>query len=287
MIEVRNLHFAYEDPGQPVLKGITLEIPERTHVAIIGPNGCGKTSLVKHFNALLLPSKGEVLVDGMGTGQVENIREIRQRVAMVFQNPEDQFVGMTVEEDVAFGPGNMRLPSSKIRERVERSLETVGMLGYAKRSPQALSSGEKQLAAIAGALALEPRYLILDEPTTYLDPFWRKKIMEVIFQLRDQGMSIIHVTHRMEEAAQADRVLVLRQGEVVAHGKPSQVFAERHMLEDMGLEVPLVSQLMWRLKEMGLEVNAHVFTVDRAIEELLPLFAKDMGIPGATRNLLL
>jgi len=278
MIKVSDLHFAYENSDGPVLKGITLEIPEGAHVAIIGPTGCGKTSLVKHLNGLLLPSEGEVLVDGMDTRLVGDMKAIRQKVAMVFQNPDDQFVGMTVEEDVAFGPGNMGLPTLEIRERVDRSLDTVGMLDYAKRAPHSLSSGEKQLVAIAGALALEPKYLILDEPTTYLDPLWSKKIMEVVFLLRDRGMSIIHVTHRMEEAAQAHQVLVLNRGTVATTGEPSQVFARRQLLEEIGLDVPLVSKLMWQLKEMGLKVNPHVYSLDGAAEELRSLFVNSMGI---------
>ncbi|MBW1996998.1 MAG: ATP-binding cassette domain-containing protein, partial [Deltaproteobacteria bacterium] len=234
MILTRDLHFAYEDSEAPVLKGINMEIREGDHVAIIGPNGDGKTTLVKQLNGLLLPTKGEVQVDGMDTRDGSNLKRIRQRVGMVFQNPDDQIVGMTVEEDVAFGPGNMQMPPAEIRGRVRRSLEMVGMDGNARRAPQALSNGEKQLVAIAGVLAMEPRYIIFDEPTTYLDPLWKKKIMEVILGLKEKGIGIVHVTHNMDEAGEADLVFVMNRGEIVTRGGACEIFSKREYLDEIG-----------------------------------------------------
>ncbi|MBW2028161.1 MAG: energy-coupling factor transporter ATPase [Deltaproteobacteria bacterium] len=277
MILTRDLHFAYEDNGTPVLKNINMEIREGKHVAIIGPNGCGKTTLVKHLNGLLLPTAGEVLVDEMDTRDSRNLKGIRQRVGMVFQNPDDQIVGMTVEEDVAFGPGNLNMPPSEIRNRVRKSLETVGMDSHAKRPPQALSNGEKQLVAIAGVLATEPKYLILDEPTTYLDPLWKQRVMELTLDLKNHGITIIHVTHGMSEAVQADLVFVMHHGEIMTKGEPEEVFSKRGYLEDMGLEIPEISKLMWRMREMGIQVDPCVFTIDKAAEELFPLLSKPGG----------
>jgi len=279
MILIRDLHFAYEDSEAPVLQGIDMEVGEGEHVAIIGPNGCGKTTLVKHLNALLLPTQGRVQVDGMDTSDSSNLKRIRQRVGMVFQNPDDQIVGMTVEEDVAFGPGNMKMPPAEISARVRRSLEMVGMYGNANRAPQALSNGEKQLVAIAGVLAMDPRYIIFDEPTTYLDPFWKKKIMEVILGLKEKGIGIVHVTHSMDEAARADLVFILNRGEIMASGGPCEVFLKKECLDEIGLDIPVLSKLMWRIREIGGDVNPAVFSIDKAMQELLPFFQRKSSLP--------
>ena len=200
MIKVQDLLFKYDIKEEPVLRNINIEIKEGEYVAIIGSNGCGKTTLLKHLDGLLSPTKGNVWVDGMNTKEPVALREIRQRVGMIFQNPDNQIVGMSVEEDVAFGPGNLGLPPLEIRKRVEKSLEAVGMRKNAKRAPHTLSSGEKQLVAIAGILAMNPNYIALDEPTAYLDPSGRKRVLGVVKELNKRGITIIHVTHNIAHA---------------------------------------------------------------------------------------
>jgi len=277
MITAQHLVYRYDPKDMPVLDRVSLEIPEGQYVAVIGPNGCGKTTLVKHFNALLVPQEGEVLVDGLSTKDAKAHREIRRRVGMVFQNPDNQIVGMSVEEDVAFGPGNLGLAPAEIRGRVGVALETVGMLRLAKRAPHSLSGGEKRLVAIAGVLAMKPAYVVLDEPTSYLDPAGRERVLNVLWDLRQEGISVIHVTHSMEEIVDADRVIVISGGKFLRDGAPRDVFRDADTLRAVGLSTPQVTELMWRLRAQGCEVRPDVLSVEEAFREISALVGTGTG----------
>jgi len=271
MILVKNLSFQYDPASEPVLKDITLQIDKGEYLAFIGPNGCGKTTLVKHFNALLLPGSGDVIIDGMNTKEPALHRDIRRRVGMVFQNPDNQIVGMTVEEDVAFGPGNLGLPSREIQSRVEEALETVGMGSYRSRAPHTLSGGEKRLNAIAGVLAMKPDCIVLDEPTSYLDPVGRDRVMKVIRDLNRQGLTIIQISHDLDEVVDAGRVVLMNRGAIVLEGAPERVFNEIDTLKSVGLGAPRIAELMWRLKQLGQDVRPHVLRLDDAVREITAL----------------
>jgi biotin transport system ATP-binding protein len=271
MILVKNLSFQYDPASEPVLKDVTLQIDKGEYLAFIGPNGCGKTTLVKHFNALLLPGSGDVIIDGMNTKDTASHRDIRRRVGMVFQNPDNQIVGMTVEEDVAFGPGNLGLPSREIQSRVEEALETVGMGSYRRRAPHTLSGGEKRLNAIAGVLAMKPDCIVLDEPTSYLDPVGRDRVMKVIRDLNRQGLTIIQISHDLDEVVDAGRVVLMNRGAIVLEGVPDRVFSEIETLKSVGLGAPRIAELMWRLKQLGQNVHPHVLRLDDAVREITAL----------------
>jgi len=268
MIRVEGLIFQYDMKEEPVLNKISVDIEAGAYVGVIGSNGCGKTTFVRHLDGLLLPTTGDVWVEGMNTKDPDSVPKIRQMVGMVFQNPDNQIVGMSVEEDVSFGPGNLRLPPSEIKKRVAESLELVGMKKYAKRPPHTLSNGEKQLVAIAGVLAMAPKHIVLDEPTAYLDPSGQKRVLDVITKLNKQGITIIHVTHDMDEVARADEIFVMNEGRIVLKEKPAEVFLRVEWLKDLGLGVPKVTELMWQLREMGRHVQTNVFTLEDACIEL-------------------
>lgn len=268
MIRIRNLSYGFEKNAPFVLKDISLDIQDGTRMAVVGPNGSGKTTLLRHMNGLLLPSQGEVLVDGMTTLDPRTLPAVRQRVGMVFQNPDTQIVGMTVEEDVAFGPGNLSLPSKEIARRVQEALDTVGLTGFEKRIPHELSSGEKQLVAIAGVLAMRPSHILLDEPTAYLDPGGRRRVMDVIRELHGSDLTVVHVTHDMDEISEADRVLVLERGAPIRTVSPGDLFREPQELRRIGLDVPAVTRLMELLRESGAGIRPDIFTMDEAVAEL-------------------
>jgi len=268
MIEIKDLTFTYDTQQSPALENLNLSIQPGEYVAIIGPNGGGKTTLIRQLNALLTPTHGEVWIDGLNTGNVKNRKEIRRLVGMIFQNPDNQIVGMTVEEDVAFGPGNLGLPSGEIRRRVENSLAAVGLAELGKRMPHTLSGGQKQRLALAGLLAMDPKIIVLDEPTAALDTSGQTEVFRQIEHLHQQGMTIIFVTQDMEEAARADRVLVLHQGQLVADDSPAQVLTGVEWLQSLGLAPPRLVQLMHRLRESGFDIDTDVFDVERACQQI-------------------
>lgn len=271
MIRIENLEFRYGAGEPPVLRAVDAQIGDGQYVALIGPNGCGKTTLARHLNGLLIPTSGDVWVDDLNTKNTDSLRDIRRAVGMVFQNPDSQIVGMTVEEDLAFGPGNHRLPAVEIGRRVQEALHAVGLSGYEKRPTHTLSGGEKRLLAIAGVLAVHPRYLVLDEPTSFLDPAGKRRIQEVIGKLNEKGMTIIHITHDMDEIVSSDRVLVMAEGGIRLSGSPAEVLTRVEALKAMGLGPPQVTELMWRLRQSGQFVGGSVLTIDEAVREISSL----------------
>ena len=240
---------------------LDLEIKEGDFVAILGHNGSGKSTLAKHMNAILLPTEGTVWVDGIVTTDEGKLLEIRKTVGMVFQNPDNQIIANVVEEDVAFGPENLGMESEKIKERVTKSLEAVNMLDYRKNSPNRLSGGQKQRVAIAGIMAMKPRCIVLDEPTAMLDPKGRKEVMRIIKELNSEGITVILITHFMEEAAQADRIIIMDRGKIAADGSPVEIFQEVDKLRELSLDVPLEVKLRYRLEKRGIEIPKEV--IDR------------------------
>lgn len=272
MISVKELKHIYTDAdGNEVsaLNGINLDIPEGEFIAIIGANGSGKSTLARHLNALLLPTAGKCIVDGMDTTEEKNLWHIRQHVGMVFQNPDNQIVAAIVAEDVAFGPENVGVPGSEIKGRVERALAAVGMTEYAGHAPHLLSGGQKQRVAIAGVLALEPRVIVLDEPTAMLDPQGRREIVRTVKQLnREKGITIVYITHYMTEALEADRVVVMEKGNIRFSGTPHEVFSRVDELEKVGLEAPLAAKIANELRKGGVKIPEKIIT-DEELAEVL------------------
>lgn len=275
MIKTEHLQYAYNTEQTPVrfvLDDVNLEIKEGEFVAVLGHNGCGKSTLAKHFNGLLLPIGGGVSVCGMDTKNEEMYWKIRQTVGMVFQNPDNQLVATVVEEDVAFAPENLGVPSEEIRARVDDALKTVGMYEYRHHAPHLLSGGQKQRVAIAGAIAMRPKCIVLDEPTAMLDPQGRREVLSTIRRLKEQeNITIVLITHYMDEAAQADRVVVLDQGKVVLDAAPKQVFSEVKLLKKIGLDVPQVTELLYELEKMGLPLRHDILTVEECADELMKI----------------
>lgn len=275
MIKAENIIFKYptqEDEKLLVLNGVSIEINKGEFVAILGHNGSGKSTFAKHFNALLIPNSGTVYINSMDTKDENNLWNIRQTAGMVFQNPDNQIVATIVEEDVAFGPENLGVPPTQIRKRVDESLITVDMFEYRKHSPHLLSGGQKQRIAIAGILAMKPKCIILDEPTAMLDPSGRKEVMDTIKKLnKEEKITIVLITHYMEEAANADKIYVMEDGEIVIDGTPKQVFSKVDQIKALGLDVPQITELAQLLIAEGVDIPPDILTVEEMVVELCRL----------------
>ena len=259
MINVEHLAYSYpgvdDTPGVAVFEDMNLSIEAGTFVAILGSNGCGKSTLAKHFNSILLPTGGKVWVCGLDTADENQLMSVRRAVGMVFQNPDNQIVANVVEEDVAFGPENLGVASPEIRRRVDQALKQVGMSHYALHAPHLLSGGQKQRIAIAGVIAMQPKCIVLDEPTAMLDPRGRKEVVDTISRLnKEKGITVVLITHHMDEAAQADRVVVLHKGKVTADGTPKEVFTQVDLLHSIGLAAPETVELCWELNKQGFDL---------------------------------
>ena len=259
IIRTEHLGFTYpgvdDTPGIAVFKDMNLTVESGTFVAVLGSNGCGKSTLAKHFNSILLPTGGKVWVNGMDTADENKLIAIRRSIGMVFQNPDNQIVANVVEEDVAFGPENLGISSAEIRHRVDNALKQVGMSKYATHAPHLLSGGQKQRIAIAGIIAMEPKCIVLDEPTAMLDPRGRREVMETVTRLnREKGITVVLITHHMDEAAQAQRVVVMHKGKVAADGTPKEVFAQVELLHSIGLAAPETVELCYVLNSQGFEL---------------------------------
>ena len=273
MIKAEKLAYTYpgvdDTPGVAVFKELDITIDEGSFVAVLGSNGCGKSTLAKHFNAILLPSGGKVWACGMDTSNEEMIIPIRRKVGMVFQNPDNQIVANVVEEDVAFGPENLGVAAPEIRSRVDRALKQVGMYEYREHAPHLLSGGQKQRIAIAGVIAMAPKCIVLDEPTAMLDPKGRREVMETITRLnREKRITVVLITHHMEEAAQADRVIVLHRGKVAADGTPKHVFSQVELLHDLGLAAPETVELCWELNRQGFSLPLDALEIEDCAQAL-------------------
>ena len=277
MIETKDLTFAYPsaegERSTLALDGVSLSIEKGSFVVILGHNGSGKSTLAKMFNAVLLPSGGTVYVDGMDTGNEELLLEIRRRVGMVFQNPDNQIVANVVEEDVAFAPENLGVPSAEIRVRVDRALAAVGMEQFMQHAPHLLSGGQKQRIAIAGVLAMKPKCIVLDEATAMLDPIGRSEVLSTIERLHKQdGITVVLITHHMNEAENADRVIVMNDGRLAMDGAPREVFSRKAELEKLGLTVPDTVLLLDSLRQGGMDVPLDAVTVDECVDAIMKNF---------------
>ena len=279
IIQTNDLRFAYpavEGATPVVLDGVSLEIEEGSFVAVLGHNGCGKSTLAKHMNAILLPSGGTVYVDGIDTADDSRLLDIRRAVGMVFQNPDNQIVANVVEEDVAFAPENLGVPPAEIRQRVDDALKAVNMYDHREHAPHLLSGGQKQRVAIAGVIAMRPRCIVLDEPTAMLDPIGRKDVLRTIKELnRTRGVTVVLITHHMDEAAQADRLIVMAKGRVVADGAPKAVFSRVEELRKVGLTVPQTTQLLWELRQAGYDVPLDALSDEECAQALYSLLMKN------------
>lgn len=276
MIEIQNVSYAYEDAAAKALNNVSLTINDGEFVAVVGHNGSGKSTLAKHLNALLLPTEGKVLVDGMDTADEADTLSIRQRVGMVFQNPDNQLVTTIVEEDVAFGPENIGVPGNEIRTRVDRALAAVGMEKYAHSAPNMLSGGQKQRIAIAGMLAMQPKVLVLDEATAMLDPKGRRDIIDLVTKLhRENGITVVMITQYMEEAIGADRVAVMSGGEMILEGTPKEVFSQDELLHKHRLDVPVMQQLANRLNARGANLPKSILSVEEMAQAICQSLSKN------------
>ncbi len=272
MIELINLSFTYNLKREDeiiALKNINLRINEGEFIVVLGANGSGKSTLAHHLNGFLLPTSGDMIVEGMNTKEPDNFWKIKEKVGMVFQNPDNQIVATVVEEDVAFGLENLGFPREEIRRRVDEALEIMQMSVYARYEPHLLSGGQKQKVAIAGILAMRPKYMVLDEPTSQLDPISRRSILEVLHQLnKDYGITVIHITHFVEEALSASRVLVMKEGEIFLDGSPFQVFKDLRVLNSSGVSSPIIATLAHELVKSGLSLSLPIFSVERIADAL-------------------
>ena len=278
LFDIRHVSHTFEtEEGKTfdALKDVTAQIKKGEFTAIIGTNGSGKSTLARHLNALLIPTEGELIVEGMRTSDAGCVWDIRQKVGMVFQNPDNQLVAAVVEEDVAFGPENLGVPPEEIRERVDLALEKVGMTSYRKQAPSMLSGGQKQRVAIAGVLAMKPDCIVLDEPTAMLDPKGRKEVMDTIHELnKKEGITIVLITHFMEEAVTADHILVIDKGVLKMEGTPREIFSQADKVTDIGLDVPVPADLARRLRKKGMAVSEKCMTDEELGEALCPFVSK-------------
>lgn len=278
LFDIRHVSHTFEtEEGKTfdALKDVTAQIKKGELTAIIGTNGSGKSTLARHLNALLIPTEGELIVEGMRTSDAGRVWDIRQKVGMVFQNPDNQLVAAVVEEDVAFGPENLGVPPEEIRERVDLALEKVGMTSYRKQAPSMLSGGQKQRVAIAGVLAMKPDCIVLDEPTAMLDPKGRKEVMDTIHELnKTEGITIVLITHFMEEAVTADHILVIDRGVLKMEGTPREIFSQADKVTEIGLDVPVPADLARRLRKKGMAVSEKCMTDEELGEALCPFVSK-------------
>jgi len=277
IIVTENLKYSYVsdvDRRELALDGINLKIKEGSFVAILGHNGSGKSTLAKHMNALLLPEGGKVYVDGMDTSDDKLTLEIRRQVGMVFQNPDNQLVANVVEEDVAFGPENLGIEPSEIRRRVDEALKLVGMYEFRNHAPHLLSGGQKQRVAIAGIIAMRPRCIVLDEPTAMLDPVGREEVIKTIHDLnRNQGITVVLITHHMAETVDADRLIVMKDGKIVADGRPCEVFSRVEDIKSYGLDVPDTTELIYELNKEGFNLPLEALTVEECAQAIYAVFS--------------
>lgn len=274
IVKVNNISFEYitDEAKLKAIDNLSLDVKKGEFVAIIGHNGSGKSTLSKNLNAILMPTEGNILIDGMDTKEEERLWDIRQTAGMVFQNPDNQIVATIVEEDVAFGPENLGIEPKEIRRIVEESLKSVGMYDLRGRQPHLLSGGQKQRVAIAGIIAMRPKCIIFDEATAMLDPSGRKEVMRTIKRLnKEENITVIHITHFMEEAVEADRVVVMEKGKKILEGTPREVFSEIKMLKEIGLDVPCMTELSSLLIEEGMNIGSDILTVDEMVMELCQL----------------
>jgi len=279
-IRADNVHFAYEpaegEAPREVLHGVSLEIAKGEFVALLGHNGCGKSTMAKLFNGMLQPTEGRITVDGMDTTQEETIYEVRRRVGLVQQNPDNQLVASIVEEDVAFGPENLGVEPKEIRRRVDEALKAVDMYEYRENAPYKLSGGQKQRVAIAGVIAMEPDCIVLDEPTAMLDPRGRDEVMSTIQKLnREKGITIILITHYMDEAVQAGRVVVMDEGNILTQGSPREVFSQVELLKQHHLDVPQATELSYRLRACGCKLPDGILNEEECVGALYALLRKE------------
>lgn len=276
IVKIKNLVHDYIDNGDDgkeiavrAISDVSIDVAEGQFIAILGHNGSGKSSLAKHINALLMPTEGTIWVDNIDTKDETRLWDIRQTAGMVFQNPDNQIVASMVEEDVAFGPENMSVPTYEIWNRVERALGAVNMTAFRKKSPHKLSGGQKQRVAIAGIIAMEPKCIVLDEPTAMLDPVGRKEVLETLHQLnKEKNITIILITHHMNEAADADKIFVMDKGSLVMEGTPKEIFSQVEKIKSYGLEVPQVTELSYILRKKGLNIDEGILSVEELLAQI-------------------
>ena len=274
VIKIENLHYTYPGDEFESLKGVSFEIERGSFVAILGHNGSGKSTLAKHLNAILLPSEGSVKINGIDTCDEDNLLTIRSTVGMVFQNPDNQIVANVVEDDVAFAPENLGVPSADIRERVDNALKAVDMYEFRLHAPHLLSGGQKQRVAIAGIIAMQPEVIVLDEPTAMLDPKGRREVIDTVTKLcREKGITVVLITHHMSECINADRVAVMSNGEIVADGTPQAVFSQVELMHSEGLAVPATTEIMWQLNKNGFALPLSALGIADCAKEI----AKEIG----------
>ena len=274
VIKIENLHYTYPGDDVESLKGVNLEIERGSFVAVLGHNGSGKSTLAKHLNAILLPTEGKVLINGIDTADENNLLKIRSTVGMVFQNPDNQIVANVVEDDVAFAPENLGVEPAEIRERVDNALKAVDMYEFRLHAPHLLSGGQKQRVAIAGVIAMQPEVIVLDEPTAMLDPKGRREVIDTVTKLcREKGITIVLITHHMSECIDADRLIVMSNGDVVADGTPQEVFSQVELMHSEGLAVPATTELMWQLNNKGFNLPLTALGIADCAEQI----AKEIG----------